>query len=236
MKAAVYGQPPLKLAPGAGTQVSPLVPGSAALEALAPGSLDSLTILAPPGVLERRYALAAGLTALKPGGTLTALAAKTAGGGRLKAELKAFGCMVQEISKAHHRISVVSRPAGLTGVEDALAAGGPQQAAGLWTQPGVFSWDRIDAGTALLLTVLPPFKGAGADLGCGIGVLALDVLASPAVTRLAMIDLDRRAIEAARRNIDDPRGQFLWADVRTAARRLLRLPEGRVPKRRGRPR
>ena len=166
MKAAVYGQPPLRLAAGEGTQTSPLIPGSQALEACAPASLDQLTILAPPGVLERRYALAAGLTALKPGGLLTALALKTAGGGRIRAELEAFGCTVQENAKAHHRICTVARPIRLDGIEGALTAGGPQQAAGLWTQPGVFSWDRIDSGTALLLAALPPLKGQGADLGC----------------------------------------------------------------------
>jgi 16S rRNA (guanine1207-N2)-methyltransferase len=148
---------------------------------------------------------------------LSALALKTAGGGRIKSELEAFGCTVQESAKAHHRICAVSRPEVLTGIGEALAAGGPQQAGGLWTQPGVFSWDRIDTGTALLLAALPPLKGAGADLGCGIGVLALDVLANPAVTRLVMIDIDRRAIEAARRNIDDPRAETLWTDVRTAS-------------------
>jgi len=216
MKAAVYGQPPLRLIAGSGTQVSPLSPGAQALEAFMPASLDELTLLAPSGVLERRYALAAGLAALKPGGVLTALALKTAGGGRIKSELEAFGCAVQESAKAHHRICLVERPDALTGLDEAMAVGGPQKTGELWTQPGVFSWDRIDLGTALLLATLPPLKGTGADLGCGIGVLARDILAHPAVTRLVMIDIDRRAVEAARRNIDDPRAEILWTDVRTA--------------------
>ena len=62
---------------------------------------------------------------------------------------------------------------------------------------------------------LPPMKGAGADLGCGIGVLSEAVLASTAVTRLIGIDLDRRAVEAARLNVADPRAAFEWADART---------------------
>ncbi|MDI6624574.1 MAG: methyltransferase, partial [Brevundimonas sp.] len=36
-----------------------------------------------------------------------------------------------------------------------------------------------------------------------------------AVTSLRLIDLDRRAIEAARRNVEDPRAAFDWADART---------------------
>ena len=41
------------------------------------------------------------------------------------------------------------------------------------------------------------------------------LLGSPAVTSLRLIDLDRRAIAAARRNIADPRATFEWADART---------------------
>ncbi|MBU2272148.1 MAG: methyltransferase, partial [Alphaproteobacteria bacterium] len=83
-----------------------------------------------------------------------------------------------------------------------------------WSQPGIFAWDRVDAGTLLLAQTLPPLKGAGADLGCGYGALATVVLGSPAVTALRLIDLDRRAIEAARRNVEDPRASFDWADAR----------------------
>ena len=31
--------------------------------------------------------------------------------------------------------------------------------------------------------------------------------------RLELIDIDRRAVEAARNNIDDPRAEFHWADL-----------------------
>ena len=86
----------------------------------------------------------------------------------------------------------------------------------LWTQPGVFSWDRVDPGSALLLANLPALKGVGADFGCGIGLLALTALATPAVTALTLVDIDRRAVEAARRNVTDPRATILWADVRQA--------------------
>ncbi|MGO4574404.1 class I SAM-dependent methyltransferase, partial [Microvirga sp. 2TAF3] len=61
----------------------------------------------------------------------------------------------------------------------------------------------------------PPLKGAGADLGCGFGALSLVALRSPAVTSLRLIDIDRRALAAARKNVEDPRVAFEWADVRT---------------------
>jgi len=213
----LYGLPPRELIePAAGAvQYSPLIPGAQALEAQADQSLDAINVLAPPGTVERRYVLAQGLRALKVGGTLTALAPKAKGGSRLAKELTAFGLEGAEDARRHHRICEVVRPAA-PDLAEALAAGAPRLSPdlGLWTQPGIFSWDRIDPGTALLLGRLPPQAGVGADFGCGLGYLAHGVLASPEVTGLTLIDIDRRAVECARRNVDDPRAKVVWADVR----------------------
>ena len=216
-RTAVYGAPPRALAdaPADAVQLSPLIPGADALESVEQASFDQLAMLAPPGVAERRYALALALRALKPGGWLTALAAKDKGGSRLKKELEGFGGVVSETSKAHHRICACERPVEIAGLEAAVAAGAPRRIEpyGLWSQPGVFSWDRLDPGTALLMQALPSLAGQGADFGCGIGYLGRAVLAAPAVKHLALIDIDRRAIDCARRNFDDPRVEFHWADV-----------------------
>ena len=218
MTTLLYGRPPAVFdPPRAATQLSPLISGSTPLEDVAEGSADSIMIYAPPGVLERRYTLALALKALKAGGRLDAMAAKDKGGSRLKKELEGFGVEVGESAKAHHRRCVVIRPETLTGIDEAIAAGAPRLVEGLdaWSQPGVFAWDRIDAGSLLLAQTAPALKGAGADLGCGYGALATVVLKSPAVTSLRLIDLDRRAIAAARKNVTDPRATFEWADART---------------------
>lgn len=218
MTSILYGRPPLVFdPPGAATQISPLIPGSTALECLEPASIDEAMVYAPPGVLERRYTLALTLLALKVGGRLDVMAPKDKGGSRLNKELTAFGLDVGETSKAHHRRCVVIRPETMTGIDEAIAAGGPRKVEGLdaWSQPGVFAWDRIDGGSALLAEHLPVLKGAGADLGCGYGALATVVLRSEAVTALRLVDLDRRAVEAARRNVTDNRATFEWADART---------------------
>ncbi|MGZ3278998.1 MAG: class I SAM-dependent methyltransferase [Caulobacteraceae bacterium] len=216
----LYGLPPLDLHQRSldETQTSPLILGSPALEDLAPSSLDEATVLAPPGVIERRYVLALVLRALKPGAELVAMAPKERGGSRLGKELQALGCTVQESARRHHRICHVQRPAALNGIDGAIAEGAPRivQGLGLWSQPGVFSWDRIDPGTAALIAALPPLSGQGADLGCGVGVLAQAVLASPAVTRLHLIDVDRRAVDCARLNLDDPRAELAWGDATSA--------------------
>ncbi|HEY1223761.1 MAG TPA: class I SAM-dependent methyltransferase [Brevundimonas sp.] len=218
MTTILHGRPPLVFdPPGAATQTSPLIPGSTPLESLADGSVDAAMIYAPPGVIERRYALAQALRALKPGGRLDVMGLKDKGGSRLKNELQAFGLEVNESAKAHHRRCVVIRPETIQGLDAAIAAGALQLVKGLeaWSQPGVFAWDRIDTGSLLLAEHLPALTGAGADLGCGYGALSTVVLRSPAVTALRLVDLDRRAVEAARRNIEDVRAGFDWADVRT---------------------
>ncbi len=218
MTTLLYGRPPAVFdPPGAAMQTSPLIPGATPLEEAAEGSVDEIMIYAPPGVLERRYVLALALRALKVGGRLDVMALKDKGGSRLKKELLAFGVEVGESAKAHHRRCVVARPTALAGIDEAIAAGAPRIVPGLdaWSQPGVFAWDRIDPGSALLAQHLPPMKGAGIDLGCGYGALATVVLRSPAVTALKLVDLDRRAVEAARRNVEDPRAAFDQVDVRT---------------------
>ena len=214
----LYGRPPLVFdPPGAATQTSPQIVCSTALEGLPDNSVETAMVYAPPGVLERRHTLAQTLRALKVGGRLDVMAAKDKGGSRLKKELEAFGLEVGETAKAHHRRCVVIKTGNETGLDAAIAAGAMQMVDGLdaWSQPGVFAWDRIDAGSMLLAQALPPLKGAGVDLGCGYGALATVVLGASAVTSLRLVDLDRRAIAAARKNVTDPRASFEWADART---------------------
>lgn len=214
----LYGRPPAVFdPPGDAVQVSPLIPGSAVLEDFAPGAVEAATIYAPPGAVERRAVLALALRALAPGGRLDVMAPKDKGGSRLGKELKAFGLDVADSPKAHHRRCIALRPETLTGVDEAVTAGAMRfdETLGAWTRPGIFAWDRIDMGTALLAQRLPSLRGAGADLGSGFGALATVVLRSPEVSGLTLIDLDRRAVEAARKNVADPRARFEWADVRT---------------------
>ena len=213
----LYGHPPPALAamPDGAQQFSPLIPGSADLAAI-DGALAGMAMLAPPGTLERRHDLAAMLRALAPGAPFTVLAPKDMGGARLASELARFGCDIEESAKRHHRICTGTRPAALDGLAEALAEAAPRRVealGGLWSQPGIFSWNRLDPGSALLLKELPRLAGRGADFGCGIGVLAHGLLASEKVVSLDLIDIDRRAVEAARRNVGDPRARFTWADV-----------------------
>lgn len=227
---AVYGEPLAALATvaPAALQLSPLTLGAEAIESLADASLSRLVVQAPPGALERRYVLAHALRALAPDGELVALAPKTKGGARLAGELTAFGCVLSETARRHHRICRSLRPPTPTGLDEAMAAGARRldPGLGLWTQPGVFSWDRLDPGTALLAGQASGLAGLGADLGCGLGMLGLRVLENPAVRELHCVDIDRRAVEAARRNIADDRARIVQGDVRRAGWGVDNPPPG----------
>ena len=73
------------------------------------------------------------------------------------------------------------------------------------TDSGVFSPDRLDAGTRLLLAEAPPLTAGERrvlDLGCGWGPIAcVAALRSPAAEVLA-VDVNERALRLTARNAD----------------------------------
>lgn len=78
-------------------------------------------------------------------------------------------------------------------------AGAPRR---LQTGNGIFSPDRIDVGTAVLLAAVPapPPGGDFLDIGCGWGPIALTLaLQSPHATVWA-VDVNERALDLVRRN------------------------------------
>jgi 16S rRNA (guanine1207-N2)-methyltransferase len=170
---------------------------------------------------ENRALLAAGLRRLAPGGLLLCAAPNDAGGKRLADDFRALGLRPGSLSKYHGR--AVWAAAGSFDAETARAweeAGAPcrRDFGGhmMWTQPGLFGWDGLDRGSGLLLAHIPAdaLRGAGADLGCGTGVLTADILRSqPGVADVLCVDADARAVEAARRNLDDARVRVEWRAV-----------------------
>src|SRR5258708_15291580 len=154
-RAGLYGTPPAELLspPPDAIQLSPLMPGAQALEQQRDNTLASMTMLAPPGTLERRYAMALALRAVVPGGAFRVLAPNHQGGTRLRKEMQAFGCTVEETARRHHRIVVCARPDNLAGVDEALSNGGPRfiEELGVWSQPRLFSSDPVSPSPPLPL-------------------------------------------------------------------------------------
>ncbi|HRN59764.1 MAG TPA: class I SAM-dependent methyltransferase, partial [Chiayiivirga sp.] len=74
-----------------------------------------------------------------------------------------------------------------------------------WTRPGLFAWDRVDAASALLAEHLPVgLAGRVADAGAGWGYLSTALLRRcPGIAALDLFEADARALEPARRNLED---------------------------------
>ena len=68
------------------------------------------------------------------------------------------------------------------------------------TDSGVFSRDRVDFGTDLLIRSLPPLGGRALDLGCGYGAAGISLaLLNPGV-EMWFSDINERAVELCREN------------------------------------
>ena len=98
------------------------------------------------------------------------------------------------------------------------------------TASGVFSADRLDKGTQVLLDHVPdpPATGRFLDLGCGWGPIALALaLASPDAEVLAA-DVNERAVDLTARNasaagltgVRAAEADALGAELRTSSKRL----------------
>jgi 16S rRNA (guanine1207-N2)-methyltransferase len=82
---------------------------------------------------------------------------------------------------------------------------------------GVFSSDRIDPGSQLLIDHLPvDLKGRAADLGAGWGFLSKEAMQRCRnLTRIDLFENDSRALDCARLNLEglDREVGFHWHDV-----------------------
>ncbi|MBO8142719.1 MAG: class I SAM-dependent methyltransferase [Firmicutes bacterium] len=71
------------------------------------------------------------------------------------------------------------------------------------TDAGVFAKRRVDPGTRLLIRCLPlPVEGNALDLGCGYGPIGTVIGALSPGARVFLIDVNERAADLARRNLE----------------------------------
>lgn len=73
------------------------------------------------------------------------------------------------------------------------------------TAAGVFSPDRLDAGTRVLLahTPEPPSGGDFLDLGCGWGPISLELASLSPRARVWAVDVNQRSLDLVRRNAEE---------------------------------
>ncbi len=179
-------------------------------------------ILATKNITETQGDIARAALRVKDGGIVIAAADNDAGGKRLKKIMAEAGFdIVNEIIKNRARAVIARKGAGLqTGIvanwSDNLAAAQHPQTEFI-TQPGIYGWEKVDYGSAMLAALCDDrCAGAGADFGCGYGYLSCEILqASQAVTSMALIEADKRALDCARENLDFAADKIecIWADI-----------------------
>lgn len=164
-----------------------------------------------------RAMLAAALEALGPEGELRVAGTNALGAASYAKDLRSLGLAPESRSKAKARVFSVRRGSADPAAWRDLAA--PRAIAGtdFVSAPGVFAWDRIDAGSRLLADAIPSdLSGIVADLGAGWGYLAHAALARcPAIVRLDAFEADAVAVDCLRTNLAPfgARVRTHWHDV-----------------------
>ena len=164
--------------------------------------------------------VARGWALLAEGARLVCAGANDDGAASLEKHVaKALG-IADTISKFHSRVFWLTKgekqpPAywrGLAGLQ-------PVGDSSWLSTPGIFAWDKIDDGSALLARHLPDeLSGYVADFGCGWGYLGREALSrAPGIQHIDLIDAEHLALSAARANIVDERASFHWLDLTTEA-------------------
>jgi len=186
-----------------------------------------LVLLLPPRQREEARALMArALLATRPGGSIVAAVANEEGARSSESDLAQLTGSVETMSKNKCRVFWAVR--NDSSIDEALL--------GQWrtldevrtigdvrfvSRPGVFAWDRIDAGSALLAEHLSSaLAGHAADLGAGFGYLSVELLTRcPRISALDVYEAEARALDLARRNLSALEARvavtYHWHDVTT---------------------
>ncbi len=178
---------------------------------------------------ETRALLVQAASRVSAHGTILTAAANNEGARSLQDDAARLFGSVQSISK--HKCRAMWSDANARRLDTELANAWTQAVTprlvpdtALYGAPGVFSWDRIDPGSALLATHLPAdLQGRGADLGAGWGYLSAQVLQRcSGVDALDLYEAERLALDLAQRNLQrllraaaaQPVLEYFWHDVR----------------------
>lgn len=184
----------------------------------------ALILLLPDRQKEQTLAdFARAFELLQPGGTLLVSLHNDWGAKRYERILADLCGEAGTISKHHCRTFWVHKTEEM---DQAVLADWKKQGAmqkildgRFWSCPGVFSWDRIDDGSQVLINHLPKnVHGKVADLGAGWGFLSDFLLRNHEdITLLELFEADRVSLECARRNLGlvqvKLRPQYHWLDV-----------------------
>jgi len=184
------------------------------------GAYDLVLCLVPKSVGEAKCWLAAGASRLNAGGILVAAAANDANGTRLEKWFEEMGFEnLQSDSKNKARVVwAVKKKLEQNVISSWIENGTPRKIDDDFiSQPGLFSWDRIDPASQFLTEHFPPaLSGHVGDFGAGWGYLSRAALSAyPKITAITLIEADHRALFCAQKNLESfaLEKNFLWHDA-----------------------
>lgn len=201
-------RPHFRVLEAAGRNVSPTPEGS---------GYDGALVLAGRHRGQNEDWIAEAVERVVPGGLILVAGSNDDGIGSLRKRMAKLGGIEDSLPKHHGVAFWLRRPDEAASLVAALRQKPTLVEGRFATAPGMFSHDRIDAGSLLLAECLPETaKGAAADFGAGWGFLSVQL--AERTEGLASIDLyeaDFASLEAAKRNLAQasPRPGFFWHDV-----------------------
>ncbi|MEW6629602.1 MAG: class I SAM-dependent methyltransferase [Pseudomonadota bacterium] len=179
---------------------------------------DAALVLAGRHRGQNEMRIAEAMERATPGGLIVVAGGKDEGIDSLRKRVAGLAPIEGHLPK-HHGVAFWFRQGGAD-APAALRAANPDLLVErhFHTAPGMFSFDRIDAGSKLLAANLPgEFKGNVADFCAGWGYLAGEVTQrATSLTALDLYEADFEALEAAKLNVRaavEPR--FFWVDLLT---------------------
>lgn len=102
-------------------------------------------------------------------------------------------------------------------IADWIAKDTPQEVeSGLYSRPGLFSWNRVDAGSEILADSIPEhIRGRGADFGAGQGFLSREILLNCRhVEHMTLLEAEYRALACIEKTMADfTNWDAKWADA-----------------------
>jgi 16S rRNA (guanine1207-N2)-methyltransferase len=167
--------------------------------------------------IETRYLVGRALQSLSEKGLLVCAGRNDFGGKALKKDLVSLGFQTRSEAKYKHQI-IWLFPKGKQ-AEDWVEAGRVQPVleGAYYSQPGIFGWDKIDAGSRILVNAIPDgsLEGKGADFGCGYGYIAQHVLQNNSgVNAFICADSDYRAINCCSKNLSGYTDvEYVWSNL-----------------------
>jgi len=187
------------------------------------GKFDEILVFPSKNKLLTLSNMARAMLSLHENGKAIMACANVHGAKSYDTALKKLAGHVSSTSKSKCRVFSTRRDAGFDAAlaKQWMNAAEMQQveAHGLWSQPGLFSWDRADIGSQLLLQHLPELSGDGMDLCCGYGLLSEYILKKfPDITQWHMADAEHMALYCAKKNTLawQDKVEILWQDAQLA--------------------